>query len=437
MLPVTGDTALTYSTYSIVNAGDVVPPLLCYDNCPDANPSTWDNCNGQSCKMSKQPSHLGDRVDIGKGGECTTLDRSKLPTYVFTNIGGDPIVKVTWNFTETMDTSGFAKKFQDADADAVERIWYVSFVEIVDPGMDCDASGNEMPTLTFVDDEGVCSDLPIVTISCVSGNDVSDYRQAFHYTFDPISGKLFDVISENEAVISSDNEFYSDSWNSEYFGPFFEDSDESKEMLLCDYDSSIVCSWKAYSSLDVMYTYQSGPGTTRASLLKSDESAVLFSEALSLLYTHEGHTSNSGADYDGVLTMLAYYSPGDLEGLPQFCMDAATQQKSDQCIPSDSADATINIDDISIPNDLVFYDLDGNAYYAKARSMLETYPVAVDDSICNGLDFDAAPGAVSVDLIRSPDDINLQYPTSDELEANYLGKGDPAVIRGVVNPIYA
>jgi hypothetical protein len=277
------------------------------------------------------------------------------------------------------------------------------------------------------------SDLPKVTISCKSGNDFNDYRQAYHYTFDDVSGAI--MYDGNEAVMDSANQNYQ-SWSSEWFGPFFEDTDDTKSRLLCDYDPSIVCPWKAYSSIDVMYTYQSGPGATRASLLKADQSAVMFSEPLALLYQHEGHTSNSGTDYDGVSTVLSYYSVGDLQGLPQFCMNPATQTKSDVCIPSGSADATANIDDIVIPSDLVIRDLNNNAYYAKARTMQETYPVASNPNICASLNFDMAPDPVSVDLIVTPNNVNMDYPTSEELEANYLGQGNPAVIRGVLNPIY-
>jgi hypothetical protein len=280
---------------------------------------------------------------------------------------------------------------------------------------------------------GVCDEVPEVALSCVSGNDISDYRQAFHYTFDSVAGAMYDS-EGNEAVITSDNANYM--YSSAYFGPFFENSEASKEQLLCDYDSSIVCSWKAYSSLDVMYTYQSGPGSTRASLLKSDDSAIIFSEPIPLLYQHEGHTSNSGHDYDKVLTMLAYNSPGDLHGLPQFCMDATTQRKSDVCVPSGSSDATINIDDIVIPSDAVLRDLDNNAYYAKARSMQETYPEATDPSICGSLNFNSVPGEVSDSIIVPPENLELQYPSSEELVKDYLGEGVPAVIRGVLNPIY-
>ena len=96
-------------------------------------------------------------------------------------------------------------------------------------------------------------------------------------------------------------------------------------------------------------------------------------------------------------------------------------------------DATINIDDISIPDDAVITDMDGNEYYAKAQVMLERYPVSNDPTICNGLDINTGiPTPPTLAEFVSPENYGKPYPSLDELANSYLNGGKPAVVKGVV-----
>ena len=61
-------------------------------------------------------------------------------------------------------------------------------------------------------------------------------------------------------------------------------------------------------------------------MVKADGKSISFAESMTLTYTHEGTESNSGKNYNGVTTMLTYDGPGQLWGLPQLCMEKATQK---------------------------------------------------------------------------------------------------------------
>jgi hypothetical protein len=163
IIPISDDTLLTYTTYSTVNPGDDIPDLICYENCPDVSEG-WATCSGNECKIQKRSSHLADKVQLDDGGLCVTdlLDeKDKLPSISFENIGGQPNVSVTWDYTIEND------KYK----------WYVSFLALIDPGMDCEDTGGQTPSLEFTDTQSICESLPRATITCQIGNDYSDFRQ--------------------------------------------------------------------------------------------------------------------------------------------------------------------------------------------------------------------------------------------------------------------
>lgn len=217
------------------------------------------------------------------------------------------------------------------------------------------------------------------------------------------------------------------------FGPFFPNNSEKKK-LACPDDPNFVCMRTAESVLDTIYYYSAGPGAQRASLIDIESGQnVPFAFPKTLIYTHEGDTSNSGNDYAGSTSLLSYYGPRQLYGLPQFCLNAQTGQASSKCIPPGSTTgSTTNGDDISISDDTVITDLYGYKYYAKASTINEIYPVASDASICDGLsmnDFDLEPPNL-VELFIPPPNMCDGFPSISYLEENYLQGGIPQVFGG-------
>ena len=157
------------------------------------------------------------------------------------------------------------------------------------------------------------------------------------------------------------------------YGPFLGDDAVNKASLKCDWNENIICPFKAYGA-DSFYTYESGENSRRFSLEDSDGAAVFFSNPLSLLYVNSGTDSNSGRSYDGGTSVLTYRGPGQLSGLPKFCIDSGTGAAAAECIPEGTDTSTTNGYDIRI-DPAVLEDSNGNKYYAKYDSVSEIYPV--------------------------------------------------------------
>merc|ERR1712070_222199 len=364
-------------------------------------------------------------VEIVSAGSCTTsasTDSADLPSYAFANIGGSgtaaPEATITWDMKESEDDISGDPGF----------IWFIDRIELADPGMDCDL-GAQDATLVFTDDNNICDTVPEVTVRCVEGDDMIDFRSAYEYTFDSDTGILTDVASGNEALIDG-NDNYSDEWSSVYFGPLFQDDDD-KANLACDYDSDFVCMWKAWSELSNIYFYDSGPGSQRVSLVKDGE-PIFFGTPKQLLYTHSGTESNSGRNYDGSTSFLVYDGPGQLYGFPQFCLNPITGDASSECYPEGSEDSTINGDDIGIAEGEILTDSFGNEYLALPGRIQEIYPVTSNTAICNDLTFDSfnlqAPSLA--DVYTESSNIYDSFPDDAE-KAYYLEGGVPVVFGGV------
>jgi hypothetical protein len=81
-----------------------------------------------------------------------------------------------------------------------------------------------------------------------------------------------------------------------------------------------VCGWKAWSALDVFYTWETGPDSwNQFSALKDGTGAILkFEPPLSVKYVH------NKAPYAGATFMLDYSGFGNLNGIPGKCVDTDT-----------------------------------------------------------------------------------------------------------------
>jgi len=165
------------------------------------------------------------------------------------------------------------------------------------------------------------------------------------------------------------------------YGPFLGDDAVNKALLKCDWNENIICPFKAYGA-DSFYTYESGENSRRFSLEDSDGAAVFFSNPLSLLYVNSGTDSNSGRSYDGGTSVLTYRGPGQLSGLPKFCIDSGTGAAAAECIPEGTDTSTTNGYDIRI-DPAVLEDSNGNKYYAKYDSVSEIYPVLYSSDLGN------------------------------------------------------
>ena len=425
ILPTTSDTRFVFQTQEIVqaDAGDI-KRLYCYDNCPNAETSDFNNCsssqqpsmgdNSQTDPCYKPyPTKLDKNVQSGEAGSC-----SKKPVWSINNIQGNPSVNISWIISRNSSGTG--------------DVYSIKSIEVVDPGMHCDPSNNP-PTLNFTESvEGSCSTVPTGwTLQCRQGNDVRDFRQAHIYSFDASTGVLTDV-EHNNTIILSDQ-----SSNTKQYGPFFEPPNAANiDELLCEYDQSEICSWRIYQSdMLTFFNYETGPKATRVSLLSGDK-VVKISKPLNLLYTHQGHTSNSGIDYDGSMLLFNYAGPDQLSGFPNLCLNPDTYERVDYCIDEPAIDATISMPDININENGILSPLSGGSafYYALPSILKEYYPIAEDSSLCVGLDLSDLPVLPDFsEFFQHPSNLNQGLPSPADLQG-YLNNGLPVVVQGQTLP---
>lgn len=438
---ITGATTVTFRVEKTVNAGSTVPELLCYENCPDPTSNNMESCQtygtSNDCYYAR-PTHLSDHAQRDSEGTCwATSDLSTgntLPSGTFANIGGSPAATITWDVMKDSTDTYFQ---------------HTPEVTITDRGKVCSSSSNT-PTFVLNDVNSVCQasgtaspgtgTMATFTIYCDEGTDVNDFRQAHLYDFDADTGVLTEKASNLPAEISASNPNYNDptSYNSAHFGPFVPTDTTSKNKLLCDWNSDLVCIWQAFEELDNVYFYQSGYHGRRYTLVDSSGDSVNFQSSLNLLYTHTGTTSNSGKSYDGSTSLLSYNGPGQLTGLPIFCLNQVNGTVADVCVPEGGTDSTVNGFDINIDPTVVLYDTDRKGYYAKPQLVEEIYQVAGDSSnaLCSGLSLPSSSYGVTVPVLtdhyQDPSSIANTFPTETELTApgSFLYDGEPAVIAG-------
>jgi hypothetical protein len=118
-------------------------------------------------------------------------------------------------------------------------------------------------------------------------------------------------------------------------GALFAPTTANINALDCNWDqdnnpatNTQVCGWKAWSALDVFYTWETGPGSwNQFSALKDGTGTMLkFEPPLSVKYVH------NKAPYVGATFLLEYSGFGNLNGIPGKCVNMDTGAEV-QCAP--------------------------------------------------------------------------------------------------------
>jgi hypothetical protein len=151
------------------------------------------------------------------------------------------------------------------------------------------------------------------------------------YTFDNTTSGMvlqYDNGTKTPVVLSSANSDLSWGINS---GVMFDNSTSANfTALQCSWDSTKICPWEARGALSTFYTWETGADDWNklTVLVGSDNSSVKFDPPMLVKYTHSGTGSNSGKSYDGASFYLEYGGFGDLWGVPSFCVNAKTGEKT-------------------------------------------------------------------------------------------------------------
>lgn len=100
-------------------------------------------------------------------------------------------------------------------------------------------------------------------------------------------------------------------------GALFDPTPANLALLACDWDTKQTCGYKAWSALNVFYTWETGPNSSsQFSALKDASGTILkFEPPLSIKYVH------NKAPYNGTTFMLEYDGFGNLNGIPGKCVD--------------------------------------------------------------------------------------------------------------------
>jgi hypothetical protein len=187
-----------------------------------------------------------------------------------------------------------------------------------------------------------------------------------------------------------------------------------------------------WQKLSQTYNWRTGPNSLRVSLLDGDNKPMPFDAPTSMLYqVPQGTKSNSGTKYDGVNLFMTYFNFGELQGIPQLCVDDLNMPAN--CI-SDSrfSDATNNINDITMAAGTPLKDFGGNSYYALPQVRTDYFPKATDAGICSALNFASLPSVPDFTrLYEPPSNQNDPFPSDSTLKTTFFNKGLPAVIKGV------
>ena len=242
------------------------------------------------------------------------------------------------------------------------------------------------------------------------------------YTFDSTAMVIKD--KNSNPVVQTSTSFDPNNPGAQFgamSGPMFDPDDADNmvalkcgDMMMDDSSKNGICPWKAWSELDVFYTWETGNNNwNKFTALKKNGAFLTFDPPLQVQYTH----SQAGNKYDGSKFYLEYAGFGELQGIPGTCIDFNTGEKI-ACGPN-----TRWIPEFSIPSGSEVTDGSdaSKKYYVKALER-EQRMKKVENSVCEaaGLEFEEWP-----------------LPTMNDWKDPKIGTepiiiGAPAVVGGVV-----
>jgi hypothetical protein len=215
------------------------------------------------------------------------------------------------------------------------------------------------------------------------------------------------------AVVMTDS---SNNEHGAWTGALIEPTTQNFAALACDWDSSKTCTWQAWDSLDVFYTWETGTQQwNKLTALQDGNGFVSFDPPISVEYTHTWGDSSTSKFY------LEYNGFGDIHGIPGKCVDMDTGLDTD-CWDASGEKYIRWVPEYTIPNGSVLTDaVSGDTFYAKALEKEERMK-AVSVSQCTN-------SGLSIQSYDLPDGSDYVEP---DIGARPAVAGAPAVIGGVL-----
>jgi hypothetical protein len=230
------------------------------------------------------------------------------------------------------------------------------------------------------------------------------------YTFD---SSTMELQYNSTAVVMTDS---SNNEHGAWTGALIEPTTQNFAALACDWDSSKTCTWQAWDSLDVFYTWETGTQQwNKLTALQDGNGFVSFDPPISVEYTHTWGDSSTSKFY------LEYNGFGDIHGIPGKCVDMDTGLDTD-CWDASGEKYIRWVPEYTIPNGSVLTDaVSGDTFYAKALEKEERMK-AVSVSQCTN-------SGLSIQSYDLPDGSDYVEP---DIGARPAVAGAPAVIGGVL-----
>jgi hypothetical protein len=185
-------------------------------------------------------------------------------------------------------------------------------------------------------------------------------------------------------------------------GPLFDPAEianPNTSKLACDWTdpsgNKSICGWKAWSALDVFYTWETGPNNWNrlTTVVDGSGQVVRFDPPVRVEYVHsQAATDAPDYKYDGVSFFLDYNGFGDLHGIPGKCVD----MNSGSVVTNCNGEAIRWVPEFTIPAGSSVTASTGGTiatYYVKPLEMEQRMKKDPDPNACsllstqNGYDF--------------------------------------------------
>ena len=246
------------------------------------------------------------------------------------------------------------------------------------------------------------------------------------YTFDNTTNGMvlqYDNGTNYDVLLSSKNENLS--WGARS-GIMFDnstfDNDTSARQadfasLLCSWDTTKICPWQARGGISTFYVWETGTDEwQKLTVLESGGTPVKFDPPMMVKYAHSGTKSNSGKSYDGGSFYLEYGGLGDLHGIPSFCVNRKTGEKSN----CDENSRWVNEFIIPAASDAIQVKDGSTEYVIKPLETEQTMKKASSTSTCTD-------AGLSLGTVSLPDISGWKDP---DLGDKPTVKGPPSVVGG-------
>jgi len=269
-----------------------------------------------------------------------------------------------------------------------------------DPGThkyDCSVAGivtNSTAVVFYAEDIMYPSDTIPATLACfdncpnagASGVDTSnpylppDPSNAVTYTFDTTTMLLQyqgNAVVQNAAITGYDYGIMT--------GALFEPTAANLDLLKCDWDNNQTCGWKAWSELNIFYTWETGLNDWNkfTALKDAQDTIVKFDPPLQATYVHsQADNTKSDYKYNGSKFYLEYSGFGNLQGIPGKCVNMDTGLEAD-CSTGGPNTPIQWVAGFTIPNGSAATDGD-DTYYIKALE--KSQRMQQDPAGCAGLE---------------------------------------------------